>query len=149
MRTGKEVRKELERAKNIKAHKRTIGETGNITLATLAVTAKKHDVAGPFGKGVLMFSDYNYGPYNSQLLPDFEDDAEGKRHGEHNSELKSESLPQPEDTGDGLPLLRQVTLKSYTQADVTQLLAAQQQDDLGELVPLKIAIQAEASPTTV
>ncbi len=148
IRTGRDGKKEIERIKQIKACKKIINDTADQTvklfMRAIRNTKSQSEV---LAKGALMFSDYNYLPYNSKVLIEHEEEsAGGKDKTENESESKSDAASGAgkQEAAAGKEAAPSVCSKlSLPKQEIDFIIDAQQKDELADLIPMKICIQSD------
>jgi len=101
-------------------------------------------------KGALMYSDYNYRQFNPKLLIEHEEESvTGKQKEGEDSESKSDIGSQKENQIKKDELKRAESYVSLPKSQIDEIMAAQGQDELADLVPLKICVQSDNYGTNV
>ena len=101
-------------------------------------------------KGALMYSDFNYRPFNKKLLVEHEEESlADKDKDAEDSESKSEAGSNKDENANKGVLRRDSTRMSLSKETINEIMAAQQQDELADLVPLKICVQSDNYGTNV
>ncbi len=153
VRTGHDGKKEMERIKGIKECKKIINDTIDQTVNLLTLALKNNKSQGNIlSQSALMFSDFNYKPFNGKLLVEQEEEEsiEGKAKNADDSaaDSKSEPASAKNETAQQRAQLDS-THMSLPRDQIDEILAAQQQDELADLIPLKICVQSDNYGTNV